>query len=164
MKRLSDKIYNMLNEQIRNEHESSTLYLTMSQWLDYNGWRGGAKLWKKYSDEELSHRDKFYSYIQDRDCMPKTLATKEQPISFDCVKDIAEASYKHEIQVTEWIKQIALAAFEEKDLNTYEFAMKMIGEQTEEEAKTLYWVDRIEMMEAKGASLYFIDKEFENAV
>ena len=110
MKRLSDKIYNMLNEQIRNEHESSTLYLTMSQWLDYNGWSGGAKLWKKYSDEELSHRDKFYSYIQDRDCMPKTLATKEQPISFDCVKDIAEASYKHEIQVTEWIKQISLAS------------------------------------------------------
>jgi len=164
MKRISDKIYNMLNEQLKNEHESSLLYLAMSQWLSYNGWFGASKLWDKYSKEELIHRDKFYEYIQDRGCMPKTMATKEQPIGFDGIEAIVENSYKHEIQVTEWIKQIAKAAFDEGDLNAYEFAMKMISEQTEEEAKTLYWVDRIKMIKSKDASLYFLDKEFEDKI
>jgi len=164
MKRISEEIHTMLNNQLKNELDSSRLYLAMSEWMEFNGWFGGAKLWRKYSDEELAHMHKFYEYMQDRDAMPKTPMAKEQPLNFDSVEKIVQDSYLHEIQVSTWIKEIALKALQEKDLHTYEFAVKMIGEQTEEEAKVLYWVDRLEMLKSTDTSLFFLDKEFEEAV
>jgi len=164
MKRISDKIHSALNTQLKNELDSSRLYLAMSQWLEFNGWFGGAKLWKKYADEELVHVDRFYKYMQDRNAMPSTPVAKEQPTAFKGIKEIVQTSYEHEVQVSTWIRDIALMALSEKDLHTYDLMMEFIREQTEEEAKTLYWVDRIEMLEKQGASLFFLDKEFEKEV
>lgn len=160
MKRISDKIHMALKAQLKNELDSSRLYLAMSQWLEFNGWFGAAKLWKKYADEELVHVDRFYKYMQDRNAMPCTPVAKEQPTEFKGIKEIVIASYEHEVQVSNWIRDIALAALNEKDLHTYDFMMELIREQTEEEAKTLYWVDRVEMLEQQNVSLFFLDKEF----
>ena len=57
-KRISDNIEKILNAQIANEMNSSALYRAMGNCLEYNGWVGAAKLWKKYSTEETGHAEK----------------------------------------------------------------------------------------------------------
>ena len=51
-KRISDNIEKILNTQIANEMNSSALYRAMGNCLEYSGWNGASKLWKKYADEE----------------------------------------------------------------------------------------------------------------
>ena len=51
-RRISDNIEKILNAQIANEMNSSILYRAMGNCLEYNGWVGASKLWKKYSTEE----------------------------------------------------------------------------------------------------------------
>lgn len=159
--RLSDKLYSLLNNQIKNELDSSRLYLAMSEWAGFNGWSGAAKLWRIYSEEEQKHMHLFYEYLQDRDAMPETPVAKVQPTEFDSIDSVIDMTNNHEVQVSTWIKDIALAALAEKDLHTYGFAMKMMSEQTEEEAKALYWVDRRNMLKSTNTPLYHLDKEFE---
>ena len=47
MKRISDKLDTLVNEQIKHEEESSRLYRAMAECLDFNGWTGAAKLYHK---------------------------------------------------------------------------------------------------------------------
>ena len=50
--RISESIEKILNAQIKNEMNSYTLYRAMSNCMEYSGWEGASKLWKKYADEE----------------------------------------------------------------------------------------------------------------
>ena len=54
-KRISDGIEAILNKQIKHEYDNSRLYLAMANCLEFNGWFGAASLWKKYSDDEITH-------------------------------------------------------------------------------------------------------------
>ena len=65
-KRISDNIEKILNTQIANEMNSSILYRAMGNCLEYNGWNGASKLWKKYSLEETGHAEKIINYMQEK--------------------------------------------------------------------------------------------------
>lgn len=158
-KRISDTLENMINTQIQRELDSSMIYLSMSEYLNYVGWFGAAKLFKKYSDEELTHMHKFREYLQDRNVLPKIPASTEQPRTYECIKDIVQKTYDHEVQVSKWISEIASASLKEGDFTTYQMLNWFINEQIEEEAKALYWIDRIEMYEKYNKPIGDLDEE-----
>lgn len=162
MERLSESLQKLLQQQIANEENSSRLYRAASQWLDFNGWFGAAKLFHEYANEEMIHVKKIYKYLQDRDILPMTPALPAQPTKFDGVKDIITKSYLHEIEVTKQIENIASTALSEKDLTTHQFMTFYLNEQIEEEAKTLYWVDRYDMLETSKSDMFFLDKEMKH--
>src|SRR5512147_2378929 len=112
MKRISDKIEALINLQIQKEITNSLLYLSMANWADWEGWEGLAALYRKHAAEELTHRDKFISYMLDRDAMPQTPSQTfdKVPNEFDGVKAILEATLKREIETTESIKKINMQA------------------------------------------------------
>ena len=60
---ISEKIIQLLNYRIQQEEFSSRLYLAMSVWLDFKGYFGASKLWKKYSEEEKAHSEWAYKYL-----------------------------------------------------------------------------------------------------
>lgn len=159
MKRISEKLEQMIQTQIVNEENSSRLYRAMGEWLEFNGYTGSAKLFKKYGEEEMEHAHKFADYLQDRDCLPFVQSLKEQPKSFNGLKDILEQGYNHEIQVSKWITEIASQAISEKDLICYQFLNPLLAEQIEEEAKMLYWLDRYRAIETLKSPLIELDKE-----
>lgn len=163
MKRLSDNIEKILNAQILNEMDSSALYRAMSNCLEHRGWVGAAKLWKKYSSEEVGHAEKIMSYMQDRDCKPIIPGTTQPQQMFEDIVDIVNKSDAHEVLITSQWKKIASEAMKEADLMTFELAQWFIKEQTEEEAKVLYWIDRIEMYKKTNKSLGDLDDEMGNA-
>ena len=162
-KRISDNIEKILNAQIANEMNSSALYRAMGNCLEYNGWVGAAKLWKKYSVEETGHAEKIINYMQDRDCMPIIPATTLPQQKFEGIEDIVAKSDEHEILVTSQWKKIASEAMKEADLMTFELAQWFVNEQIEEEAKMIYWLDRIEMYKKTNKPLSDLDKEMEKA-
>ena len=162
--RLNKNIETILNSQIANEMNSSKLYRSMSNCLEYSGWIGAAKLWKKYAEEENSHAEKVISYMQDRDCKPQIPLTILPPQDFEGIKVIVQQSDKHEIKITNDWKKIAEAGLNERDFLTFELAQEFLKEQREEEEKLVYWMDRISMLESTNTSLYFLDKEMEEKV
>ena len=165
MKRISDKIEALINQQIQKELTNSLLYLSMANWADYEGWTGLAELYRKHSTEELGHRDKFISYMLDRNAMPQTPSQTfdKVPNEFDGVKGILEATVKREIEATDSIKKINMQAMEEGDCLTKTFLTEMLKEQIEEEASAMNWMDRIEIYESTNSPLILLDKEFYKA-
>lgn len=163
-KRISDSIEAILNKQIKHEFDNSRLYRAMSSCLEFNGWPGAAKLWKKYSDEEITHGEKIINYMQDRDCKPTIPDTTQPTKDYKGIEEIVNFSDKREIDTTKEWKDIYTLAFKEGDFLTVELARWFIKEQTEEEAKMIYWRDRIVMYKSSNKPLGDIDEEMGDKV
>lgn len=161
MERISDKIKQLINLQIQKELTNSLLYKSMANWLDFEGWKGAAKLYNKHAEEELGHRDKFINYMLDRDVMPITPSKTfdEIPNSFNSLEDIIKATVKREIETTESIKKINYQAMEEMDCITKTFLIGMLSEQQEEEATAMGWEDRLEVYKTTNSPLIMLDHE-----
>src|SRR3972149_3530124 len=135
IKRLPESIVTDLNKHIQAEAYSSQIYLAMSSWCEDNGYFGGAKLFKKYSDEELIHMHKLYQYILDRDYLPVTPSIEQPQNTYLDILDVIETAYKHEIGVSDSYHVTADIAIKEGCHTTYAFIHWFINEQIEEEAK-----------------------------
>jgi len=140
-KRLSDKITKILNDQIKNELQSSQIYRGMSCWLDDKGWVDAAKYFFKAAQEELIHMDKIYQYLFDMNVVAVVPVTDEVKQEFKELRDVVEESLKHEIEVTKNWEKISKEAEEDNDNTTYEFAQWFLKEQIEEENK---WRDMLD--------------------
>jgi len=75
---LSDECLNHLNYRVQQEEYSGRIYLSMSLWLDNNGYVNGGKLWRKYSDEEMKHADLAREYLLAMGVQPGLEYLKEQ--------------------------------------------------------------------------------------
>jgi len=133
--RLSEKIVKMLNEQIKNELESSQIYRAMSCWCDDEGLIKASKYYFKSAQEELVHMDKIYEYLFDKNCKAVTPACNEVKNSYKDIRTVVEESLNHEIQVTKNWNNIANTALSEKDNDTYALTQWYLKEQIEEENK-----------------------------
>jgi ferritin len=135
VKRLPSSIVDDLNKHIETETSSSQIYLAMSAWCEDNGYFGGAKRFKRYSEEELTHRDKIYSYLLDRDFLPITPTIPQPQNTYTDILDIIETGYKHEIDISDSYHVTGDLALKEGCHTTYAFIHWFIMEQIEEEAK-----------------------------
>ncbi len=162
MKRLSDALEERMQFHIGFEENSSRIYRDMAEWLEYNGWFNASKLYHKYADEEMVHAKKFYGFLQDRDCMPKTPTVEAQPGKYTSIEDIAKKSYEHEIAVSNELTKTASMAIKEGCITSLTFVQWFINEQIEEEAKTKQVLDRIDMLKETNAPLYHLEELFED--
>ena len=156
---ISKKIEGLINYRIVEEEKSSRLYLAMSKWLTYNGYDGAAKLWKKYSDEELNHSGWAYTYLEDLDILPEVPALEKPMCEFKGLPEICKASYDHEMLITQQCNELAKAAQADGDYMTLELAQKYLKEQVEEIGKITYWLDRLEAFGNSKEALRLLDNE-----
>lgn len=75
---IDESCISFLNYRIQQEEYSSRTYLAMSMWLQNSGYLNAAKLWKKYSDEEINHANMARDYLLNMGVQPATPAL-EQP-------------------------------------------------------------------------------------
>lgn len=156
---ISKKIEDLINFRIVEEEKSSRLYLAMSKWLNFHGYTGAGKLWAKYSDEEMIHAKKAYSYLEELDILPKVPSLEEPQAEFKGLKDICKLSYDHELLITQQCNELATSALEEKDFMTLALAQWYLTEQTEEIGKTVYWLDRVDAFGESKEALRLLDNE-----
>lgn len=133
--RLTDKIVDILNEQIKNELQSSQIYRGMSCWCDDKGWIGASKYFWKSAQEELIHMEKVYQYLFDKNCLAKVPTCDKVEQEFKDIRDVVEKSLKHEMDITKNWNDISELAKKEEDNTTFEFAQWFLKEQVEEEEK-----------------------------
>lgn len=147
-----------INAQIAAEIWSSNLYLSMSFYLEKEGFNGFASWMKKQSAEELDHAHTMASYLIKRQGTPVVSEIKAVPSHWDGPLDVFEKVYEHECAVSALIDKLMDVAVEEKDRPTQDFVWTFIREQVEEEATASDIVDRIKKM--GGTGIFGLDQQY----
>jgi ferritin len=152
---LKKEVEKALNHQVAMEEFAARSYLSLGLWADHNGFDGTAKFFYIQSQEEYKHMRKFIDFILDAGGKP-TLSTYEESIPEG---NLFETGLKHEKAVSKSIHSMVELAWKEKDLPAFEFLQWFVKEQVEEEATFQKILDKIDILEKHGGSLYMLDKE-----
>lgn len=159
---LSDDCVEYLNYRVQQEEYSGRIYLAMSMWLDNNGYVNAAKLWRRYSSEEMSHSDIARTYLLSMGVQPDTPVLESPEQTFTGLPQIIEKSYDHEIVVTKQIKELADDAMKKMDHMLYEFALAYLKEQVEEHNKMQNWVDQLNAFGTDKIAMRLLDHEMKD--
>lgn len=154
---ISENIKGLLNYRIEQEEESSRLYKSMSIWLNYNGFTGSAKLWDKYSQEELSHAQWAYAYLLDLNVKPVVPGLSLPQGDFKGLPSIIALSFQHELEITEQCKELVKQAQFEGDFMAMELGLRYCKEQVEELGKFQNLIDQLESFGLDKISLRLLD-------
>ena len=157
---ISDKVRNILNEQINKEFYSAYLYLAMSAYFDEIGLYGFSNWTKVQAREEVDHGMILFDYMIDRNTKVELLNIDTPDSDFTSPMQVFEIILAHEIKVTESINRVAALTDDECDLATRNFIDWYIAEQVEEEASVRDVITKLNMFGEEKASLYLLDKEF----
>ena len=147
-----------LNERILHEQYSSRLYYAMYLWLESRGYKS-AKLWKKYSEEELVHAKWAEDYLDSLNIKPEIRAIPEPPCEYAGLPDIIYKTLEHEQLVTEECQTLAKVALSELDMLTFGLAMKYVNEQAEELDKSYTLVNKLETFGTDIIAIKLLDNE-----
>jgi ferritin len=159
---LSDDCVEYLNYRVQQEEYSGRIYLAMSMWLDNNGYVNAAKLWRRYSNEEMAHSDIARTYLLSMGVQPTTPVLESPEQNFTGLPEIIEKSYDHEIVVTKQIKELATDAMSKGDHMLYEFALAYLKEQVEEHNKMQNWVDQLNAFGTDKIAMRLLDHEMKD--
>lgn len=154
---LSDKIVDLLNFRILEEEKSSRIYLAFSLELQDKAYFNAAKLYKKYSDEELVHANKAREYLMSFNILPKTQPIPSVENEVGGLVEIINKTLEHEALVTQQCKDLAKAAMEDGDYLTFALAHFYLEEQREELEKSWDYKNHIETFGTDKIALKLLD-------
>ena len=156
---LSNRIEEILNEQLKKEAYSSQLYLAMASWTENQGLEGSADFLYMHSDEERQHMLKLLKYINERGGTAKVDTVEKPPSEFSSLSEMFEELYRHEVMITASINEIVQSCLEERDFTTYNFMQWFVSEQLEEEALARKVLDKINLIGNDKGGLYLFDRD-----
>ncbi|MBO5221823.1 MAG: ferritin [Clostridia bacterium] len=156
---VTQKVHELLNQQINKEFYSAYLYLDFSNYFKAQGLDGFANWYLIQAQEERDHAMLFYTYLQNEN-MPVALDAIAKPDkTFTCHMDVLKAGLEHEIYVTSLINYIYAAAFDVKDFRTMKFLYWFVKEQGEEETNANDLISKMELFGSDPKSLYMLNQE-----
>ena len=154
---MTEKLQNALNEQITAELWSANLYLSMSFYLEREGFSGMARWMQKQSAEETGHAYAIAGYMIKREATPKVDKVDVVPQGWGNPVEVFEHALEHEKHVSRLIDELVQVASEEKDNATQDFLWQFVREQVEEEATVQGIVDKIKL--GGEAGLFYLDAQ-----
>lgn len=156
---ISERILNIINDQINREFYSGYLYLSISAYFRENGLFGFAHRTKEQAAEEMEHGMKLYEFVIDRNGRVELKKIDSPVFETGNPLEIYEKIYEHEKSITEAIMDVARFAEEECDRTTLSFIDWYINEQIEEEKNALDIVKRLKAFGDEKSSLFLMDNE-----
>ncbi|PRY52245.1 ferritin [Arcticibacter pallidicorallinus] len=156
---LSEEIETLLNEQIKVEAYSSSLYLAMSSWCNRNGYDNSAGYLERQSGEEREHMLKLFRYINDLGGKAISPEVTNIPQEFDSFKGIFELALQQEIQVTSNFNRISDRCQKANDYVTLQFLQWFLKEQIEEEYVARRILELFDIIGEEGTGRWQIDKQ-----
>ncbi len=154
---LSEKMLNILNEQVSKEAYASHLYLAMASWSDAEGLEGVSSWFYAQAEEERVHMLKFIHYINERGGHAIVPVVEQPPKDFNSIKELFDASLEHEQMVTAAINDIVSLALDEKDYTTNNWIQWFVDEQLEEETSVQAIIDKLNIL--GDHNLYIFDRD-----
>lgn len=156
---ISDKIRDILNEQINKEFYSAYLYLAMSAYFSDIGLYGFSHWTKIQSREEIDHGMILFEYILNSKSQIRLQPLDAPKINLSSPVDVFEQIYQHERSITTAIDCVANMSEGECDLATRNFIDRYLSEQIEEEASVLRIISKLKAFGEEKSALYLIDRE-----
>ena len=156
---VSEKINEIINEQINKEFYSGYLYLSMSARLKELGLFGFAHWTRLQAKEEVEHGLKLLDYLLERNSFVTLKQIRTPDFEFSGILSVFNIIYDHEKCITESVMKVAKLAEDECDRKTLAFIDWFIQEQVEEEQNIKNIIKRIELFGDDKSSLYLLDKE-----
>ena len=154
---LSEKMVQLLNEQVNAELYSAYLYLSMSNYMDKIGLKGFSTWFFVQYKEETDHALYIYKYLQNEGADIVLSAVDAPKADFTSVGEVLDLTLGHERKVTAMINRMAKVAQEEADFRTGQFLLWYISEQAEEETTAQDIIDKVKL--AGDAGMYHVDQE-----
>lgn len=161
---LKEKMLKALNEQINAEQYSALLYLSMSAWFSDKGLPGFANWMYVQYQEEMTHANKFFNYVVERDGRVLLKAIEQMPTEWESIIDVFEKTLEHEQKVTGLINNLVDIAIEEKDHAAQSFLKWFVDEQVEEEANVKEILDTLKLIDGQGNGIFMLDREMRQRV
>lgn len=155
---LSTEIESLLNQQVKKEAHSSSLYLSMASWCDRNGFDGSADFFFNQSNEEREHQLKLYKYILNMGGTAISPEIGTIKIEFSSFREVFEDALEQEIAITQSFKNIAAKCHKEQDFVTLEFLNWFLKEQREEEYIARRALELFDVIGEQGTGHWDIDK------
>ncbi|NCD69724.1 ferritin [Mucilaginibacter agri] len=155
---ISTEMESLLNQQIRKEAQSSSIYLAMASWCDRNGFDGSSVYFFKQAEEERQHQLRFFKYVLDMGATAISPDVSGIKIEYNSFREVFEDALDQEISVTQSIKNIAALCHKEQDYVTMEFLNWFLKEQREEEHKARRALELFEVIGEEGTGRWQIDK------
>lgn len=152
---ITEKLQKAINDQITAELWSSHLYLSMSFYMEKEGFSGMASWLKKQSEEEKDHACEMASYLIKRGGTAVVDKIDVVPTEFGTPLEVFTQVYEHECRVSKMIDDLTDVASAERDKATQDFLWGFVREQVEEEATASGIVEVLK--KAGEAGIYYID-------
>ena len=156
---ISEKIKNVLNEQINKEFYSAYLYLSMSAYFAQIGLYGFSEWAKIQSKEEIDHGMILFEYIINRNSQVHLVQLETPKFEMTNPISVFEQIYNHERSITSAIDSVANMSESDCDLATRNFIDWYLSEQIEEEAMVSRIISKLKAFGEEKSALYLIDRE-----
>lgn len=156
---ISKKMEDAFNDQVAAEYYSAHLYLAMSAYFQAADMPGFTNWMRVQYQEEMSHAEKIFDYVIERDGRAVLKAFDAPPVDWKSTLDAFEATYKHEQHVTGRINNLMDLAIAEKDHAAQIFLQWFVNEQVEEEASVKSIIQQLKLLGDSRAGLFQIDRE-----
>lgn len=155
---LVEEIEQALNEQIKVEAHSSSIYLAMSSWCNSHGYDFSSNYFAKQSDEERKHMLKLFHYVEDRGGQAISPEIVNVPKDFESFRSVFEQALEQELFVTKQFNNLAEKCFKVRDFVTFNFLQWFLEEQVEEEYVARRALELFEVIGEEGTGRWEIDK------
>lgn len=156
---LSTQMQKNLNEHMNFELYSAYVYLSMAAWFESQDLPGFANWMKVQAMEEMTHADRFYRYIIDRDGRVLLGAVDAPETEWASPLAAMENALAHEREVSRRIGDLVGQSMKESDYSTQNFLQWFVTEQVEEEANVKAVVQQLKLMGDSGHALFMVDRE-----
>ena len=158
---LKQNVQDAINDQINAELYSAYLYYSMAAYFESISLKGFAHWMRVQALEEMSHVQKFFSYINDRGGRVLLAPIEAPPTEWESPLAVFEATYAHEVQVTALINKLMDLAVAESDHASCNFLQWFVGEQVEEEASADDIVQKLKLVNKSEGGLFLLDQEMD---
>lgn len=156
---LSEKMNQVLNNQINAEMFSSYFYLSMTAWFESKGLAGFANWMRLQTEEEMEHSEKIFNFILERGGKIELGAIDKPKSDWESPLAVFEDVLAHEEKVTTMINDLVDCALEQRDHASNNFLQWFVAEQVEEEASVGAVLDKLRLIKDDSAGLFALDLE-----
>lgn len=124
MKFINQEVIDILQYRIQQEQYTSKVYEQMSLFLQNESYLNMAKVWSKFSKEELEHAELAKKYLISYNVMPELMVIEEPMNDFKDAKDVIQKTFDLEVKTTEQVKELSDKAMELKDWSLFSLAQE----------------------------------------
>lgn len=156
---INKKIEQAINDQVNAEMFSANLYFAMSAYFETLSLKGFARWLRVQGLEELTHVQRFFTYLHNRGGHAVIKAIDAPKSDFASPLAVFEEVYAHECHVTGLINKLMDLALKESDHATVQFLQWFVAEQVEEESTADEVVQQLKLIEKTEGGLFLLDQQ-----